>query len=229
MKAVSSERKEFDNSCRLMLCHYARGTAGSVLELRCTATKAPWSDLTIFRRANPVASLQHLVRCEYRHFQYEDAQSYSLRVRKCSLWQRYADNYWMRSYSRITSTKSPQFCMIIFSVSLTNLTVLLPKSRDYSCYVSKPKLHLHRSNCKNSLIYAHTTSRSVPHFDQRGLPDVTCAWTSGLSGINPAITNKFITSDDRLLDLRFTSFYSIRSRFGEGYGKDKVKQKVALL
>jgi hypothetical protein len=42
--------------------------------------------------------------------------------------------------SRITSTKCPLFCMTTFSASLTNLTVLLPQSRDYSCYVSTPIL-----------------------------------------------------------------------------------------
>ena len=42
------------------------------------------------------------------------------------------------NYSRITSTKCPLFCMTTFSASLTNLTVLLPQSHDYSCYVSRP-------------------------------------------------------------------------------------------
>jgi hypothetical protein len=41
------------------------------------------------------------------------------------------------NYSKITSTKSPSSCMTTFSVSLTNLTVLLPQSRDSSYYVSR--------------------------------------------------------------------------------------------
>ena len=45
-----------------------------------------------------------------------------------------------RSYSSLTSTKSPSFWMKTFNASLTNLTVLLPQSRDYSCYVSRPIL-----------------------------------------------------------------------------------------
>jgi hypothetical protein len=43
-------------------------------------------------------------------------------------------------YSRITSTEFPSFCMITFSASLTNLTVRLRQSHDYSCYVSRPIL-----------------------------------------------------------------------------------------
>ena len=37
-------------------------------------------------------------------------------------------------YSRITSKKSPSFCITTFSASLTNLTVLLPQSHDYNYY-----------------------------------------------------------------------------------------------
>ena len=33
-------------------------------------------------------------------------------------------------YSRITTTKSPSFCLTDLSVSLTNLTTLTPQSRD---------------------------------------------------------------------------------------------------
>ena len=40
-------------------------------------------------------------------------------------------------YSGITSTKSASFCVTAFSASLTNLTFLLPQSRDCSCYVSR--------------------------------------------------------------------------------------------
>jgi len=35
-------------------------------------------------------------------------------------------------YSRITSTKSPLFCLTTFSAGLTNLTTLLPQSHDCS-------------------------------------------------------------------------------------------------
>ena len=41
-------------------------------------------------------------------------------------------------YSRITSTKSPSFCMITFSASLTNVALLLPQSRGRSCYLTRP-------------------------------------------------------------------------------------------
>jgi len=43
-------------------------------------------------------------------------------------------------YIRITSIKSQSFCMATFSASLTNLSALLPQSRDISCYVSRPIL-----------------------------------------------------------------------------------------
>ena len=68
-------------------------------------------------------------------------------------------------YSRITSTKSPSFQMTTFSASLIKLTALLPQSRDYSCYVSRPILSPPRSDCRNTLIYAHTNSRTLPTCD----------------------------------------------------------------
>jgi hypothetical protein len=70
-------------------------------------------------------------------------------------------------YSRIKSTKSPSFCMTTFSASLTNRTVLLPQSRDCSCYVSR-YWHLHRPDCRNTLTYAHTISRTLPTSDSLG-------------------------------------------------------------
>ena len=41
----------------------------------------------------------------------------------------------------------------------------LPQSHDCSCYVSKQYWHLHRPVCRNTLIYAHTTSRTVQTCD----------------------------------------------------------------
>ena len=43
------------------------------------------------------------------------------------------------SYKRITTTKSPSF-WITFSASLTDITPLLPQTRDYRCYVNRPIL-----------------------------------------------------------------------------------------
>ena len=63
-------------------------------------------------------------------------------------------------YSRITSTKSLSACMTTFSASLTNLTPLLPQSRDSSCYVSRPILaHPPLWLQEHADLYAHTTSR----------------------------------------------------------------------
>ena len=39
-------------------------------------------------------------------------------------------------YSRIANTKSPSFCTINLSVSLTNLTTFPNRSYDYICYVN---------------------------------------------------------------------------------------------
>jgi hypothetical protein len=64
-------------------------------------------------------------------------------------------------YSRVTSTKSPSFCMTTFSSSLTNLTALLFLSRDCSYYVSRQYWHLHRSEYRNTLIYTRTASRNL--------------------------------------------------------------------
>ena len=50
----------------------------------------------------------------------------------CLMW----DLPFSRLYSRITYTKSPSFCMITFSASLTKLTALLPQSHDCNCYES---------------------------------------------------------------------------------------------
>ena len=62
-------------------------------------------------------------------------------------------------YSCMTSTKSPSFCVITFSASLTNVTLLLLPSRVHSCYVSRP---IPAPPLPWSLIYAHTTSSSIP-------------------------------------------------------------------
>jgi hypothetical protein len=43
-------------------------------------------------------------------------------------------------YSRITSTKSPSFCMTAFRVRLTHITAILPQAHDFLYYVSRRKL-----------------------------------------------------------------------------------------
>ena len=68
-------------------------------------------------------------------------------------------------YSRITSTNSPSFFMITFNARLTNLTARLPQSRVCSCYLADELWHLQRSDSRNTLIYAHTSSRTLPTCD----------------------------------------------------------------
>jgi len=65
------------------------------------------------------------------------------------------------TYSGITSTKFPSFCVTSFSTSLTNLSFLLPQSRDCSCNVRRPIL----APPPLWLSYAHTTSRTLPTCD----------------------------------------------------------------
>jgi len=55
--------------------------------------------------------------------------------------------------------------MTAFIASLTNLTNLLPQSHDCRYYVSSEYWYLHRSEYINTLIYAHTTSCTLPACD----------------------------------------------------------------
>jgi hypothetical protein len=75
--------------------------------------------------------------------------------------------YPLSRYSMIISIKSLSLCMTIFSASLTNLTVFLRQSHDCSCYVSR-RILAPPPLCANTLIYAHTTSRTLPN--SRTLP-----------------------------------------------------------
>ena len=91
-------------------------------------------------------------------------------------------------YSRITSTKSPLFCMTTFSANLTNLTTLLRKSHDSGCYVSRrtlapPALWLQ----KHTDLYAQDFVHSLDLWHQPRLVNVTSAWSWRPYGISPAI------------------------------------------
>jgi hypothetical protein len=91
--------------------------------------------------------------------------------------------------------RSPQNCMTTFSASLTNLTALLPQSRDSSCY-----WHLHRSDCRNTLIYAHTTSRTLP----------TCDMIVGSLTLSSSEAGDFV----ELLVLYSAFFFTVCQPFG---------------
>ena len=78
---------------------------------------------------------------------------------------------------------SLSFCTTTFSASLTNVTLLLPQSRDYSCCLSRPilappPLWLQ----KHADLRAH-----VYLWRQPRLANVTCAWNLRLYWIYPAI------------------------------------------
>jgi hypothetical protein len=69
-----------------------------------------------------------------------------------------------------TSIKSLPFCMTPSSASLSNIRALLPQSRDYSCYVSRPLLAsppLCLQKHSDILTYAHTIPRTLPTCDIR--------------------------------------------------------------
>ena len=61
----------------------------------------------------------------------------------------------------VITTKSPSLFSTTFSASLTNLTALLPQSRDSSCYVSRPilalaPLWLHKHHDLRAHDFAHS-------------------------------------------------------------------------
>ena len=83
------------------------------------------------------------------------------------------------TYNRITSMKSPSFCVTTFSASLTLYTALLPLSYVYSCYVTGPKKHTD--------LRAHDFAQSPDLWRQPRFANVICAWTWRLNGISPAV------------------------------------------
>lgn len=99
-------------------------------------------------------------------------------LRKLYITQQYIFKYLMMAlYSRITPTKSPSFCMTTFSASLTYLMVLLPRSHDCSCYVSRwmlasPPLWLwkHTDLCAHNFVHS-------PDLWRQFLANVNCAWS----------------------------------------------------
>ena len=95
---------------------------------------------------------------------------------------------YLSMYIRITSTKSPSFCMTAFSACLTIPVVFLPQSRACSYHVCRrtlipPPLWLQ----KHTDLHAHDFAHS-PHFGyQPSIVNVTCVWSWRLCGINPTI------------------------------------------
>jgi hypothetical protein len=89
-------------------------------------------------------------------------------------------------YSKITSTKSPSFCMATFSASLSSRTLLAPQSRDYSCYVSRP-IMVPLWQQKHTDLHAHDSTQSPYLWRQPRLANLTCFWRWRLCGINTAI------------------------------------------
>jgi hypothetical protein len=90
--------------------------------------------------------------------------------------------------SRITSTKFPSFSMTTFSSILTNLTALLPQSRDCSYCISRPILAPPQLwQQKHTDLRAHEFAHSSDLRHHSRLANITCAWSWRLCRINPTI------------------------------------------
>jgi len=88
-------------------------------------------------------------------------------------------------YSRITTIKSPSFCMTTFSDSLANVTLFLIEPHDYSYYISRRKLaHLQIGMLKNTDLRAYDIAHSPYLWLQP--TNVNCAWRWKLCGNYPA-------------------------------------------
>jgi len=91
-------------------------------------------------------------------------------------------------YSRITSKKSPSFCIITFNASVTHLRPLVPQSRDCSCYVSRPILAPPPLGLREQTdLRAHDFAHSADFWRQNTLANITCAWSWRLCGITPSV------------------------------------------
>ena len=117
--------------------------------------------------------------------------------------------------------------MTTFSASLTNLTALLPQSRDSSCYVSRPilappPLWLQ----KHTDLRAHDFAHCPDLWHQPRLANVTCAWSWRLCGINPDILNHLCDMIVRYEDSRFQNCmwrYATTPQFTQHYVREVVK------
>jgi hypothetical protein len=105
-------------------------------------------------------------------------------------------------YCLFTSPESPSLCIATCSTTVTNLTVLLPQSRDCNCYVSRrilapSSLRLPKIN---ELRPHDWITQSPDLLPQPGFRKITCARSWRLYGISPAIQH--VLSD--LLSLPFS-------------------------
>jgi hypothetical protein len=109
----------------------------------------------------------------------------------CKLEQRYIHKGAVTSaasWSNVTSTKSPVFCLTTFSANHTHLMVLLPQSRDSSYYViiwilTPPPL----SQQENTDLHEHDFAQFPRLWHKPRSANVSCAASWRLCGINPAI------------------------------------------
>lgn len=83
------------------------------------------------------------------------------------------------------------FFITIFSVNLTNLTTLLPRSHEYSHYVSRPILAPPPLWMrKHADLRAHDFAHCHDLWHQPRFENITCTWGWRLCGINRALLSK---------------------------------------
>jgi len=90
-------------------------------------------------------------------------------------------------YNRIISKNFPSFCMTTCSASLTNITILLHQSHDFSDYVSRRILEPPLTDSINTELHAHDFASSPDLSHQPRLAKITCAWSCRICGITPAV------------------------------------------
>jgi hypothetical protein len=112
------------------------------------------------------------------------ATTYLKLITKCK--QMWHDGW----YNRITCKKSPSFCITTFSVSLTNITILLAQSHNCSYCVSRSILAPPRTDWINTDLHAHGFARPPDLSHQPRLAKITCAWRRRIFGITPAVTEE---------------------------------------
>ena len=150
-----------------MLCHWtARGTAGNVAELRCATIKQLWSSLMIYEppRVTPphystwtakgTGSSNTGIRpstgyvLEYVHF-----GNYTQKITEFAVIAGLHTHIYRNCEWQISARVSQTF------------TVLLPLPHIAADAIADEYWRLHRSECLNTLIYAHMTLRTQPSCD----------------------------------------------------------------
>ena len=121
------------------------------------------------------------------------------------------------TYIRITSIKSPSFCMITFSASLVNLTPILPQSHDCSYYVTRPILAPPPLwSQRRTDLRAHDFAHSPDLWHQLGLANVICVRSCRLCRVTPTFRNQKCTKSGHVGETKTRNKHNTR-------GERKIK------